>query len=102
MVISLKQDTIEQSTKPIIVDAFASWCPHCIKMRPIFEELEKQLGDKYSFAAFDVDESPELAEQLNVMSLPTFIFIKNKKEVGREMGEMPQDDLKKFIETYLD
>ncbi len=102
MVIQLKQDTLEQSTKPIIIDAFASWCPHCTKMRPIFEELEKEFGDRFSFAAFDVDESPELAEQLNVMSLPTFIFIKDKKEVRREMGEIPHDDLKKFIETYLE
>lgn len=101
MPIPLKKDTIEQANKPVIIEAFASWCPHCTKMRPIFEQLEKDLGANYIFSRFDVDEDEELTSQFGIQSLPTFIFIKNKSEVGREMGEMSSEDLKGFIEKYL-
>lgn len=101
MVISLEQDVIEKSTKPIIIKAFATWCPHCTKMKPIFQALEKELGAKYMFTEFDTDKSQDLTDQFNISSLPTFIFIKNKNEVGREIGEMSSAELKKHIERYL-
>ena len=101
MVAQLTQNSIKESTKPIVVKAFATWCPHCTKMKPIFEKLESELGKKYIFSEFDVDKSPELTQQLNVVSLPTFIFIKNKKEVGRIIGEMAESELKENIEKYL-
>lgn len=101
MATQLKQDTIEKATKPVIIEAFASWCPHCTKMRPIFDELEKEFGQKYIFAEFDVDEFENFTSQFNITSLPTFIFINDKEEIGREVGEMPPDQLKKHIENYL-
>ncbi len=101
MVIQVTKDVITQSTKPIVIEAFAAWCPHCAKMKPLFEQLENELGKKYIFAEFDVDKVPELTQQFKVASLPTFIFIKNKKEVGKVIGEITQDELKKNIEKYL-
>lgn len=102
MIIQFNQEVLEKSNKPVIIKSFATWCPHCTKMKPIYEELEKELGQKYIFAEFDVDKYQELTSQLKVSSLPTFIFIKNKKEMGRELGEMSKEDLKKFIQKYLD
>lgn len=101
MVQLLTKDSIENSTKPLIIKAFAVWCPHCTKMNPIFKQLEKELGQKYTFVEFDIDQSPDLATQFNIKSLPTFIFIKNKLEVGREIGSMTQENLKKLIVKYL-
>ncbi len=101
MVTQLTENVIKESNKPIVVKAFATWCPHCAKMTPIFEQLENELGKKYLFTEFDVDKYPELTKQFNVTSLPTFIFIKNKAEVGKVIGEMSQSELKENIEKYL-
>ncbi len=101
MITQLTENTIKESTQPIIIKASATWCPHCANMKPIFEKLEKELGKKYIFAEFDVDELPDLTEQFNITALPTFIVIKNKKEVGRIIGEMAQKELKENIEKYL-
>ena len=101
MVTTLKKNAIEQSTKPMIIMAFATWCPHCAKMEPIFEELEKELGEKYDFAKFDVDQDTEFTKSFQIQSLPTFIFLKNKNEVARELGEMPKDNLLALIEQHL-
>jgi thioredoxin 1 len=98
MPIQFTQEIIETSTKPIIIEAFATWCPHCAKMKPIYEELEKELGDKYIFSEFDVDKFADLSSQFKVQFLPTFIFMQNKKEVDRALGEMTKEELKKLIE----
>ncbi len=101
MVVQATQNLIKESSKPIVIKAFATWCPHCAKMSPIFEKLEKELNNKYTFAEFDTDQSPEFVQEFNISSLPTFIFIKNKQDMGRVIGEMTQNDLKAAIEKYL-
>lgn len=100
MVQKLTKDTIKQSTKPVIIKAFATWCPHCNKMQPIFEELSNELS-QYIFTEFDIDKDKELTSEFKIESLPTFIFIKDKKEIKRMMGEISKDDLKKLIQENL-
>jgi thioredoxin 1 len=68
-------------------------------MKPIFEELEKELGQKYMFTEFDVDKDQELTQQFKVTQLPTFIFIKNKIETERVVGEIGKDELKKILKN---
>ncbi|KKP24271.1 MAG: Thioredoxin [candidate division TM6 bacterium GW2011_GWF2_28_16] len=92
---------IVNSTKPVIIDVFAVWCGPCQYMAPIFEELSKEIGDKYIFAKVNVDEERDLAVKFNVSSIPTFIFMKNNKIVGRELGFMEKETLKAKIEELL-
>lgn len=94
-------ETILQSQKPIIIKAFASWCPYCTKMKPIFEKVANELGAKYTFAEFDIEQFPAFTKQFTIASLPTFVFIKNKTEAGREVGAMSGENLKKLIVQYL-
>lgn len=101
MVQELTSSMSNKLNQPTIIKAFALWCPHCTKMKPIFEELERKHGKKYLFVEFDTDASPDLTEQFQVSSLPTFIFIKNNKEVGRIEGELSQDELDQAITKYL-
>jgi thioredoxin 1 len=100
MVSAFKQEMVEKSSKPVIIKAFATWCPHCAVMAPIYEKLSKE-NPKYEFTEFDVDQAEDLTKSWGVTGLPTFIFVKGKKEVGRELGEMSEEALKKAIEKYL-
>ena len=84
---------IADSDKPIILDVYATWCGPCIQMMPIFEELEKEHGDKYSFVKLNVDESRELAIMYGVTAIPTFVFIKNNQVLAKETGYVTKEDL---------
>lgn len=97
---NFKQE-IEDATKPVIIDAYAKWCGPCQHIAPIFRELEQELGDKYAFVQLDVDEAPEIAVSYKILSVPTFIFIKNNEVVGREIGYMSKEDLQTKIEQIL-
>ncbi|MCK4265259.1 thioredoxin [Candidatus Babeliales bacterium] len=92
---------VEQSELPVVIDVFATWCGPCQQMIPIFEELSKELDSKYKFAKLNIDEAREIAIQYNVSSVPTFIFIKGGKVVGKETGYMSREILKGKIEGAL-
>ena len=96
------EQEITKSTQPVVLDVFASWCGPCLQMAPIFEELAKEMSEKYKFAKLNIDEERDLAIQYNVSSIPTFIFIKNGEVVGRELGYMDKETLKSKIEGIFE
>lgn len=83
---------IKESAKPVIIDAYATWCGPCMYMKPIFEELSKELGDKYLFAELNVDDAREIAIQYGISSVPTFIFMQNGEIKAKETGAMSKED----------
>lgn len=92
---------IEDSKKPIILDVYAPWCGPCQHMIPIFDELEKEMGQNYKFAKINVDEARELSIKYGVSSVPTFVFIKDNEVKGKETGYISKDDLKDKIKNLL-
>ena len=105
MPVSITQDNFEkeikQSTKPVVLDVYASWCGPCQQMAPIMDELEQEMGSRYKFAKLNVDEAREISIKFGVISIPTFIFLKDGNIKGKETGYMSKETLKEKIETFL-
>ena len=104
MPIAVSEENFEkevmQESKPVVVDVYATWCGPCQQMEPIFEELEKEMTD-VKFAKLNVDEARDLSIKHGVISVPTFLFIKNGQVKGKETGYMSKDVLKEKIEATL-
>ena len=103
MAIKITSENFEQevlkSSIPVVIDVFATWCGPCVQMTPIFDELAKELSDKYKLVKINIDEERDLAIKYNVSSIPTFLFIKDGEVVSKEMGYMTKDNLKAKIEA---
>ena len=80
----------------IIVDFYADWCGPCKIIGPIMEELSDEVKD-VKFGKVNVDKESDLAQRFNVMSVPTLIFFKNKKQIERTTGVISKDEFKEVI-----
>lgn len=80
-----------------LLDYKANWCGPCRVMEPVIEELKKELNGKVEVVEIDVDEKPEDAAKYGVMSIPTYIVLKDEKEVGRKIGVTSKADLLKLL-----
>ncbi len=95
---SFKADVLE-STVPVLVDFWASWCGPCKMLSPIIDELSKELGTKVKIVKVDVDENPTVASAYDVRTIPTMIVFKKGEVVDTKIGVLPKQRLQEWIET---
>lgn len=84
-----------------IIDFWAPWCGPCKMMNPILEEVEKEYSAKIEIVKVNVDEAQDQAVKHGVMSIPTYVFIKNGQEVDRLIGYTAKKELVARIEKNL-
>lgn len=77
---------IINSSKPTLVDFFATWCGPCRAQAPILEQVKSQVGDKATVVKIDIDRNREVAARYNVQSVPTLIVFKNGEPLWRAVG----------------
>lgn len=82
---------------PVMIEFYATWCPHCQRMMPIVAELRDSLDGKAEIYQIDGDENPGLMQEFGVNGYPTFIVFKNGEEVWRQSGEMPYEELERHL-----
>ncbi|SDO72292.1 thioredoxin [Nakamurella panacisegetis] len=79
-----------QSDKPVIVDFWAEWCGPCRMIAPILEEISAKHGDKVTVAKLDIDANPEIAQQYQILSIPTMLVFQGGKPVKQVVGAKPK------------
>lgn len=85
---NFKQEVLE-SEVPVLVDFWAQWCGPCRMMHPVLEEISEE--ENIKIVMINVDEQPELAEQFNIMTIPTLMLFKNGKMVVSSTGAKPKN-----------
>ncbi len=90
-----------QSTLPVLVDFWATWCGPCRAISPIVEELAKEYSGKVKITKLNVDENPATPSQYGVRGIPTLILFKGGKVLNQIVGSVPKARLKAMIDQAL-
>ena len=89
------------SSPVVLVEFFATWCPHCQKMMPVVEKVKEQLDGKVPVVQYDIDKNEADADKVKVEVVPTFIIYADGKEEWRHSGEIDGATLLDKVKSYL-
>jgi thioredoxin 1 len=96
------EQTVLNSTTPVIVDFWAPWCGPCKMVAPILDKLAKEYAGKVVVAKVNTDDNPEWAQKYGVQGIPTMLFIAGGKIVHRQVGALPERMLKEAVAQFLE
>lgn len=88
---------IEVVDKLVLLDFFATWCGPCQATKEHVEELEREYADKVKVIKIDIDEYPAIASKYRILSVPTFIVLKDKEIIKRESGARDKEELLELL-----
>ncbi|MFT7598075.1 MAG: thioredoxin 2 [Acidimicrobiales bacterium] len=92
---------IASSTIPSLVDLWAPWCGPCRAVAPALVELSEELAGQLRVVKVNVDRAPQVQAQLGVQGIPTMVLFDGSREVARQVGAMPKDAIRSWIDQVL-
>ncbi|MFY7911340.1 MAG: thioredoxin domain-containing protein [Emticicia sp.] len=89
-------DRVVKSNSLVLIDFYAEWCGPCKKMNPILNRIADQ-NKNVKLLKIDAEKSDNIASVFKVEEIPTYVIIKNGRQVWRGVGEMEEAELKEVL-----
>ncbi|MBQ7325815.1 MAG: thioredoxin [Clostridia bacterium] len=90
-------EAVKNSDKPVLLDFYADWCGPCRMVAPFVAQIADE-HPEYLICKINVDNSPELAKEFGVMSIPTLVVMKEGKVVNQSAGARPKAQILAMLE----
>jgi thioredoxin 1 len=103
--VTISQDNftaeVIQSETPVVVDFWAEWCMPCKMIAPVLEQISQDYVGKLKVAKVNVDDNGEIAQQFNIVSIPTLLLFKDGEVVGQQVGAVPRETIEGMFKAYV-
>ncbi len=80
---------VVKSTMPVLVDFWAPWCGPCRSIAPVVEQMAQKYAGRAKVVKVNVDDNPRIAQQFQILSIPTLMVFKNGTTFRRQVGANP-------------
>ncbi len=82
-----------ESSGKVLVEFFATWCPHCQRMQPILDDVAAKVAGTCAVYQVDVDKSPDLASEYAPNGFPTYTLFVDGSLMDTKTGEQTEEAL---------
>jgi thioredoxin 2 len=104
-IVDARDDTFaaiaEDSSIPVLVDLWATWCGPCRMVGPALEQLARERAGQLKLVKVDVDGAPALSQRFAVRAVPTLLLLREGEVLGRRSGAAPVAELRAWVEQTL-
>ena len=91
------EEEVLKSDVPVLVDMFATWCGPCKMMAPVVAQLAEEHEGTVKVGKLDIDQNVDIVAQYKIMSVPTFLVIKDGEVVKKLIGAVSKEELVEAI-----
>lgn len=91
------EEEVLKSDVPVLVDMFATWCGPCKMMAPVVAQLAEEYEGSVKVGKLDIDQNVDIVAQYKIMSVPTFLVIKDGEVVKKLIGAVSKEELVEAI-----
>ena len=92
------EEEVLKSDVPVLVDMFATWCGPCKMMAPVVAQLAEEYEGIVKVGKLDIDQNVDIVAQYKIMSVPTFLVIKDGEVKAKLIGAVSKEELVEVID----